>query len=131
MTQANLHNTDAVHSLSDETSTSEQETGDELLECLKAIASFHQHDVSSEALRAGLPLEQGRLTPSVFGRAASRAGLSARIVKSRLSGLNPALFPAILLLEPGRACVLLGLDVKQKKPGLFFLSSLNPMWKYL
>ncbi|MCO7229478.1 type I secretion system permease/ATPase [Halomonas sp. CnH100-B] len=91
-----------------------------MLECLKAIASFHQHDVSSEALRAGLPLEQGKLTPSVFGRAASRAGLTARIVKSRLSGLNPALFPAILLLEPGRACVLLGLDVKQKKARVIF-----------
>lgn len=120
MTQANLSNTEAPDSLSDEAVSNERDTGDELLECLKAIASFHQHDVSSEALRAGLPLEQGKLTPSVFGRAASRAGLTARIVKSRLSGLNPALFPAILLLEPGRACVLLGLDVKQKKARVIF-----------
>jgi len=120
VTQANLSNTEAPDSLSDEAVSNERDTGDELLECLKAIASFHQHDVSSEALRAGLPLEQGKLTPSVFGRAASRAGLTARIVKSRLSGLNPALFPAILLLEPGRACVLLGLDVKQKKARVIF-----------
>nr|WP_284041290.1 type I secretion system permease/ATPase [Halomonas olivaria] len=97
-----------------------QETSDELLECLKAVASYHQHEVSSEALKAGLPLEQGKLIPSVFGRAASRAGLTARIVKSNLSGLNPALFPAILLLEPGRACVLLGLDLKQKKAKVIF-----------
>ncbi|QHD51588.1 type I secretion system permease/ATPase [Vreelandella aquamarina] len=115
-----MSNTEAPDSLSDEAVSNERDTGDELLECLKAIASFHQHDVSSEALRAGLPLEQGKLTPSVFGRAASRAGLTARIVKSRLSGLNPALFPAILLLEPGRACVLLGLDVKQKKARVIF-----------
>jgi ATP-binding cassette, subfamily C, bacterial LapB len=99
---------------------SEQPIGDELLECLKAVASFHQHEVSSEALRAGLPLEQGKLTPSVFGRAASRAGLTARIVKSKLSALNPALFPAILLLEPGRACVLLGIDLKQQKANVIF-----------
>lgn len=99
---------------------SEQSIGDELLECLKAVASFHQHEVSSEALRAGLPLEQGKLTPSVFGRAASRAGLTARIVKSRLLALNPALFPAILLLEPGRACVLLGIDLKQQKANVIF-----------
>ncbi|WP_404346056.1 type I secretion system permease/ATPase [Vreelandella venusta] len=109
-----------MHPGSEEPAFDEREIGDELLECLKTIASFHQHDVSSEALRAGLPLEQGKLTPSVFSRAASRAGLSARIVKSRLSGLNPALFPAILLLEPGRACVLLGLDFKQKKARVIF-----------
>ncbi|UXZ55038.1 type I secretion system permease/ATPase [Halomonas sp. 7T] len=97
-----------------------KEPSDELLECLKTVASYHQHDVSSEALKAGLPLEQGRLIPSVFGRAASRAGLTAKIVKSKLSALNPALFPAILLLEPGRACVLLGLDLKQQKARVIF-----------
>ena len=115
MTQAKVTTTDAVNSLS-----SEQPNGDELLECLKAIASFHQHEVSAEALRAGLPLEQGKLTPSVFGRAASRAGLTARIVKSRLSALNPALLPAVLLLEPGRACVLLAIDLKQQKARVLF-----------
>ncbi|CAH1043878.1 type I secretion system permease/ATPase [Halomonas sp. TD01] len=99
---------------------SDQEKHDELLECLKAVASYYQHEVSSEALKAGLPLEQGKLIPSVFGRAASRAGLTAHIVKSKLSGLNPALFPAILLLEPGRACVLLGLDLKQQKAKVIF-----------
>nr|WP_287705624.1 type I secretion system permease/ATPase [Halomonas sp.] len=99
---------------------SDQEEHDELLECLKAVASYYQHEVSSETLRAGLPLEQGRLIPSVFGRAASRAGLTAHIVKSKLSALNPALFPAILLLEPGRACVLLGLDLKQQKAKVIF-----------
>lgn len=99
---------------------SQQNVNDELLECLKSIATFHQHEVSSEALIAGLPLEEGRLTPSVFGRAASRAGLTARIVKSKLSALNPALLPAIVLLEPGRACVLLALDLKEQKAQVIF-----------
>ena len=97
-----------------------QKVNDELLECLKAIATFHQHEVSSEALIAGLPLEEGKLIPSVFGRAASRAGLTARIVKSKLSALNPALLPAVLLLEPGRACVLLALDLKGQKAQVIF-----------
>ncbi|MGP9665049.1 type I secretion system permease/ATPase [Halomonas sp. AOP22-C1-8] len=98
----------------------QQNVNDELLECLKSIATFHQHEVSSEALIAGLPLDEGRLTPSVFGRAASRAGLTARIVKSKLSALNPALLPAIVLLEPGRACVLLALDLKEQKAQVIF-----------
>ncbi|WP_404471193.1 type I secretion system permease/ATPase [Vreelandella venusta] len=113
MTQSELTVSEAARS-------GDKEPSDELLECLKTVASYHQHDVSSEALKAGLPLEQGRLIPSVFGRAASRAGLTAKIVKSKLSALNPALFPAILLLEPGRACVLLGLDLKQQKARVIF-----------
>lgn len=93
---------------------------DELLECLQNIALAHEHDVSADALTAGLPLEEGRLTPGVFPRAAARAGLSARIVRSRLAQLNPALFPAVLLLEPGRACVLLALDLKARRARVIF-----------
>ncbi|MCE8053717.1 type I secretion system permease/ATPase [Halomonas daqingensis] len=93
---------------------------DELLECLQTIALAHDHAVTPDALTAGLPLEEGRLTPGVFARAAARAGMTARIAKSRLVQLNPALFPAILLLEPGRACVLVGLDLKSRRARVIF-----------
>ncbi len=87
---------------------------DELLEALLTIAHVHDHDVSADSLTAGLPLEEGALTPGVFPRAAERAGLTARLVKSSVVRLNPALFPTVLLLEPGRGCVLLDLDVHQR-----------------
>lgn len=86
---------------------------DELLLCLQAVARMHQHEVSSESLTAGLPLENGKLTPSVFARAAARAGMTAQIVKSGLVNLNPELFPVIVLLEPGRACIVNAIDVKK------------------
>nr|WP_205743690.1 type I secretion system permease/ATPase [Halomonas alimentaria] len=91
-----------------------------MLECLQTVATCHDRSTTAESLTAGLPLEQGRLTPGVFPRAASRAGLSARLVKSRLVQLNPALFPVVLLLEPGRACVLLGLDLKARQARVIF-----------
>mgnify|MGYP000001674159 FL=1 len=96
------------------------EKSDELLQCLQAVARMHQHEISSETLTAGLPLEQGKLTPSVFTRAAARAGMTARIVKSRLVSLNPELFPAILLLEPGRACILNAVDVNKRVAKVVF-----------
>ncbi|WP_417339097.1 type I secretion system permease/ATPase [Halomonas kashgarensis] len=80
----------------------------------------HDHEVTAESLTAGLPLEEGKLTPSIFPRAAARANLTARIVKSRLVQLNPELFPVVLLLEPGRACVLLGVDVKSREARVVF-----------
>ncbi|MCE9680946.1 type I secretion system permease/ATPase [Halomonas alkalisoli] len=93
---------------------------DELLACLQSIALAHDHAVTAESLTAGLPLEDGRLTPGVFPRAATRAGMTARIVKSRLVQLNPALFPVVLLLEPGRACVLVALDIKTRQAKVIF-----------
>lgn len=93
---------------------------DELLLCLQTVARIHQHEVSSESLTAGLPLEEGKLTPSVFARSASRADMTARIVKSRLEDLNPELFPAVVLLEPGRACVLNAIDVKRRAAKVVF-----------
>jgi ATP-binding cassette subfamily C protein LapB len=86
---------------------------DELLLCLQAVARMHQHEVSSGSLIAGLPLEEGKLTPSVFARAAARAGMTARIVKSGLVNLNPELFPVVVLLEPGRACIVNAIDIKR------------------
>ncbi|MFD2190936.1 type I secretion system permease/ATPase [Pistricoccus aurantiacus] len=85
---------------------------DELLESLLTVARFHDHEVSPVSLTAGLPLDAtGRLTPGVFPRAAARADMTARLVACPLERLNPPLLPAVLLLEPGRACVLLGLDL--------------------
>ncbi|HRK12544.1 MAG TPA: type I secretion system permease/ATPase, partial [Thauera sp.] len=40
----------------------------------------------------------------------SRAGLSSRIVRQALEHVEPALLPAVLLLEDGQACVLMRVD---------------------
>ena len=54
---------------------------DELLGCLLVLARLHGRAISADGALAGLPLEQGRLTPTLFERAAHRAGLSSRIVR--------------------------------------------------
>jgi len=82
-------------------------TGGPLLECLLLIARAHQITSTRETLLAGLPLEAHQLTPSLFSRAAKRAGLTSKIVQRELAQLNSALFPALLLLKNNQACVLL------------------------
>ena len=79
---------------------------DPLLDCLIAITQMHGQPWSAEALTAGLPLVDSRLTPSLLLRAAGRAHLAARLVRRPLEGLGTAHLPAILLLENGHACVL-------------------------
>jgi ATP-binding cassette subfamily C protein LapB len=81
---------------------------DELLACLLVLARAHGEALTADGATAGLPLVNGRLTPSLFERAAARAGLSARVVRRSLQDLQPALLPAVLLLQDERACVVLG-----------------------
>jgi ATP-binding cassette subfamily C protein LapB len=82
-------------------------SNDNLMRCLLTLCRIHQVATTAEALRAGLPVEQGRITPALFSRAASRAGLSARLLKRPVQQVEPALLPAIVLLSGDRACVLL------------------------
>jgi len=89
--------------------------GGPLLECLLVIARAHQLTVTREVLLAGLPLESLELTPSLFARAAVRAGLTSKITHRSLEQLNPALFPAVLLLNNNNACVLLSLDANKAR----------------
>ena len=88
---------------------------DELLACLMIVARAHGEVPSRDALMAGLPAEQGRLTPSLFGRAARRAHLSSQLIRSPLVQLKDDLLPAIVLLHDERACVLLGFNADRSQ----------------
>lgn len=81
--------------------------GDDLLECLLLVARAHDITTTRETLLAGLPLNGQALSPSLFPRAAARAGLNTKLVATaELSRLNTALFPVVLLLQDNRACLL-------------------------
>jgi ATP-binding cassette subfamily C protein LapB len=83
---------------------------DPLLGCLEIAADHYGRSMSAAALISGLPLVDGRLTPQLVLRAASRVGLSARIVKRRIGELLKILFPVILLMEGNNAIVLVDHD---------------------
>ena len=80
-----------------------------LLTCLVALSQLLERPASPEVLKAGLPLEEGRLTPDLAIRAAARAGLSARLVRRALAQISDFTLPCILLLEGRGACVLVEL----------------------
>ena len=93
---------------------------DPLLDCLVELTRIHGRPNTRAALVAGLPLEKGMLTPSLFARAASRAGLSARLLRRPLDRIDEALLPAVLLLNGDEACVLLGWDESGENARLLF-----------
>lgn len=85
-------------------------TVDTLLESLLLVALGHGRSLSRDAVLTGLPLVDGRLTPSLLPRAAERGRLSVRFVKSSLSALKGDVFPLIALLRDEHAVVVTGLD---------------------
>ncbi len=81
---------------------------DPLLGCLVEMTRLHARPSTRAALTAGIPLEKGCLTPSLFARSAARAGFASKIVRRPLERIDNALLPAILLLHGDEACILLG-----------------------
>lgn len=81
---------------------------DPLLDCLVELTRIHGRASTRAALSAGLPIAKAGLTPSLFARAAARAGFSSKVVRRELARINPALLPVILLLQGDEACLLLG-----------------------
>ena len=82
------------------------EFDDSLLECLAILTRLHGRPISPDALAGGLPLENHRLTPTLFVRAAELQGYSARVLKRKIQRISNLVLPAVLLLTDGRACVL-------------------------
>ena len=82
------------------------QSDDSLLSCLEIISRLLNRPMSTAAFKAGLPLVNNRLTPELFIRAASRASISARIVKKKLKDISKLTLPCVLLLKGNKACIL-------------------------
>lgn len=85
-------------------------SSDSLLGCLVLLTELEHGPMSADALVAGLPLVNNRLTPELFARAAARGGFNTKLVKRELSAIPVRVLPAVLLLEDDEACVLLAID---------------------
>ncbi|OED40913.1 ABC transporter [Endozoicomonas sp. (ex Bugula neritina AB1)] len=86
-----------------------------LLDCLLQVCRHYKIPATPSKLAAGLPLDNGQLTPAVFIKAASRAGLSARYLTISLDELNPLVLPVVLILQNNKACVVTRIDHEQGK----------------
>ncbi len=96
---------------------------DPLLKCLMHLTQQNHRPLSAQALRDGLPVENSKLTPKLFVRAAKRAGFSSKIVKRDLRSISPLTLPAVLLLNNDDACILQEIDQSTDEAILIFPDS--------
>lgn len=93
---------------------------DALLECLLFMSQHYGMGNTREALTAGLPLQDGKLTSELFPRAAHRAGFVVDYFSSPLDAIPTLLLPCVLLMRDGRAAVLLSIDKSKTQATLYF-----------
>ena len=94
---------------------SQKLSSDPLLDSLVLLTEHFGNPCSADALSAGLPLTGTNLTPELLPQAASRAGLSAKLVRKGLNELPSMLLPCILMLKDKKAIVLQELDIESNK----------------
>lgn len=88
-----------------------------LVDCLRMLAGHYGRRTSNDGLTAGLPIPKKGLTPSLFIRAAERAGMQANLAERSLESLAIAPnLPCILTLEENQACILWDIQHPQKHP---------------
>ncbi len=94
---------------------SQRLSSDPLLDSLVLLTEHFGNPCSAEALIAGLPISSSQMTPELLPQAASRAGLSAKLVRKGLNELPAMLLPCILMLKDKKACVLQELNLEENK----------------
>jgi len=96
-------------------------SNDPLLECLSLLSKLENRPVSVATLMEGLPLQEGKSSPSLFdlktskslfSRAASRAGFSAKLIQRELHEISSLVLPVILVLKNQGACILETIDIE-------------------
>ncbi len=93
---------------------------DSLLECLLLICRLNQVATTRDAIVAGLPMQDGKLSPALFKRAAERLDLTATIAKQSLSELDQMQLPVTVLLTNERACQLIRIDHATQQAVIIF-----------
>ncbi|WP_426359945.1 type I secretion system permease/ATPase [Pseudocolwellia sp. HL-MZ19] len=94
---------------------SQRLNSDPLLDSLVLLTEHFGNPCSAEALTAGLPITSNNMSPELLPQAASRAGLSAKLVRKGLNELPSMLLPCILMLKDKSACVLQELNIEENK----------------
>jgi ATP-binding cassette, subfamily C, bacterial LapB len=86
---------------------------DPLADALIYLAAYHGRAISHQALTAGLPIVNGRLTATLVERAGLRAGLEIEPVQRALSDIPALVLPALLIMKNGPPIILVGINVTQ------------------
>lgn len=106
----NKHSSDVFANLAAKKPSAGATLSDPLVDSLLYLASHHGRSVSCDALVAGLPLVNGRLTAALVERAGQRAGLDIKPEKRRLEQIPALVLPALIIMKDGSPLIMTGVS---------------------
>jgi ATP-binding cassette, subfamily C, bacterial LapB len=83
---------------------------DPLADSLLFLAAHHGRALSRDALLAGLPIVDGKLSIALYERAAQRAGLECEPVRRALADIPALVLPAVLIMRDSTTRILSAID---------------------
>jgi ATP-binding cassette, subfamily C, bacterial LapB len=95
-----------------EPDSSEDGVRDHLADALIYLATYHGRAISHQALIAGLPTVNGRLTAALVERAGQRAGLEIEPVQRPVADIPALVLPALLIMRSRPPLILVGIDTR-------------------
>ena len=106
----NKHSSDVFANVAAKEPSAGATLSDPLVDSLLYLASHHGRSVSCDALVAGLPLVNGRLTAALVERAGQRAGLDIKPEKRRLEQIPALVLPALIIMKDGSPLIMTGVS---------------------
>ena len=104
----------------DQLAQTQSAANDSLLDCLLLACRTHQIPTTRDALVAGLPLRNAKLTPALFKRAAERVNLVVTILKKPLNQIRSEFCPVTLLLQNDEACQLVNINTASMRAQVIY-----------
>jgi ATP-binding cassette, subfamily C, bacterial LapB len=78
------------------------------------LAAHHGRALTREALLAGLPILDGRMSVDLLERAAQRAGLEIELIERTVADIPALVLPAVLFMQDGTTRILLKVDPRAR-----------------
>ena len=86
---------------------------DSYLASLQFIAKYYQKNISNESLASGLLTQGKKMNLESFLKSSSKIGLISKVVERKIEDISQLALPALLILNKGRACVLLDINIQE------------------
>ncbi|MEM8876601.1 MAG: type I secretion system permease/ATPase [Pseudomonadota bacterium] len=99
--------------------TSAASSSDPLIECLDFVAREFALPFSRQGALAGLPMQDGRLTPALIPRAAGSFAMIAEPRSVALTEIPAVVLPVIVPLRSGKACVVLSIEGSEGRAEIY------------
>jgi len=87
---------------------------DPLTDAFLFLAAHHGRALTRDALLAGLPILDGRLSLDLLERAALRAGLEIELIERAIADIPALVLPAVLFKQDGTTRILLKVDSRAR-----------------